>query len=239
MEAGSDTTSSVIETFLHLMARFPDVAKMAQKEIDSVVGEERTPVWNDFAQLPTINAIIKECFRYRTIAPIAFPHALSDDVVIDGKVLPKGSTIILNITGLHNDSAKFEHPETFDPVHFAGKTALASDYANAADYEARDHYGYGTGRRICPGIHLAERSIWISAAKILWAFDIGPRKDELGNTVELDISYETGYEDGVITKPLPWRCDIQPRSERRRETIMREFAEAERDVFSKYEVPTE
>ena len=65
----------------------------------------------------------------------------SPDVWLDDKLLPKGSDIIVNVIGLHLDSSKYNDPETFDPEHFAGKHALASEYANSSDYEARDHYG--------------------------------------------------------------------------------------------------
>src|ERR1700733_6302398 len=30
--------------------------------------------------------------------------------------------------------------------------------------------GTGAGRRLCPGIHLAERNLFIAMAKLLWAF---------------------------------------------------------------------
>jgi len=78
MEAGSDTTANTINAFVHLMTKFPEAAKRAQKQIDEVVGEERTPVWEDFDHLPIVNAMIKETIRFRPIAPIGFPHALSE-----------------------------------------------------------------------------------------------------------------------------------------------------------------
>lgn len=48
----------------------------------------------------------------------------------------------------------FPNPERFDPDHFKDVTTLAPELANGR-YELRDHYGYGTGRRFCPGAHLA------------------------------------------------------------------------------------
>jgi hypothetical protein len=55
--------------------------------------------------------------------------------------------------------------------------------------------------------------------------------------VEPNISSETGYQDGVVLGPEPFKCEIRPRSEKRREAIMREFAEAEKEIFPKYQVP--
>jgi len=144
---------------------------------------------------------------------------------------------MVNAYGLHQDPTMFSHPDTFDPNHYFGKTALASEYANVADYNARDHYGYGVGRRLCPGIHLAERALFITTSKILWAFDIGPGRDDSGNLVEPDISSETGYQDGVVLGPEPFKSEIRPRSTKRVETIMREFSAAEKNIFPKYQVP--
>lgn len=109
----------------------------------------------------------------------------------------------------------------------------------SADYEERDHYAFGVGRRLCSGIHLAERSAFVAIAKILWAFDIRPGLDEKGNVVDIDITSETRYKDGLVVSPAPFPCDIRPRSEKIRETIMREFAVAERDVFTKFQNPEE
>jgi cytochrome P450 len=78
VEAGSDTTSHGMSAFIQMMAMYPEVAKKAQNEIDSVISEDRTPVWDDFAKLPIVNAIIKETMRIRPIVPVAFPHALAE-----------------------------------------------------------------------------------------------------------------------------------------------------------------
>jgi cytochrome P450 len=78
VEGGSDTTSLTITTFIHLIAQNVHCAVEAQKEIDSVIGEDRTPTWSDFSNLPSVNALIKETLRYRPIAPNAFPHALTE-----------------------------------------------------------------------------------------------------------------------------------------------------------------
>lgn len=53
--------------------------------------------------------------------------------------------------------------------------------------------------------------------------------------VELDISSETGYTDGALILPEDFACEIRPRSEKRKETIMKEFAEADRDIFPRFE----
>ncbi len=52
MEGGSDTSSSVIIAFIHAITRWPAEMRNAQKDIDEVVGEERSPTWGDYERLP-------------------------------------------------------------------------------------------------------------------------------------------------------------------------------------------
>ena len=160
---------------------------------------------------------------------------LSDDW-IDGKYIPKDTVVIINVWGLHHDKTHYPDSDTFNPDHYKNVTTLAPELAAAADYEARDHYGYGSGRRICPGIHLAERNLWLAIAKLIWAFDIEPGVDSAGNVIEPDMDPETGYSEGFLICARDFPCKITSRSEARRETIESEFNKAEREIFSRYEI---
>jgi len=78
MEGGSDTSSSIIIAFIQAMTKYHHVLKRAQQEIDSVMGEERTPVWSDYEKLPYVATIVKETMRWRPVVPLAFPHAAAE-----------------------------------------------------------------------------------------------------------------------------------------------------------------
>lgn len=134
---------------------------------------------------------------------------------------------------MHHDSTRFPNPDVFDPAHYEGVTALASELASASDYNKRDHYGYGAGRRLCPGIHLGERNLFLGIAKLLWGFDFAAGTNEEGEVLQPDTDPVTGYCEGFLVCANDFKCDIKPRSEARRETILREF-EAEKEVFARY-----
>jgi cytochrome P450 len=53
----------------HVMASRPDIQKIAQDEIDSVVGRDRLPAISDRENLPYIRAFAKELLRYHPPAP--------------------------------------------------------------------------------------------------------------------------------------------------------------------------
>ncbi|OAQ70667.2 cytochrome P450 [Pochonia chlamydosporia 170] len=233
MEGGSDTTSSIIVAFIHAMTKWPSVMKKAQAEIDAVIGEDRSPTWEDYAQLPYVAACVKETMRWRPVVPLGFAHLVSEDDTIDGMTIPKGSQIFVNAFGMQHDSQRFPDPDTFNPDRYAGVTQLASELANG-DWEKRDHYGYGSGRRLCPGIHLAERSLFLAFAKILWALNIGPGVDSANEVIKPDVSNETAYSSGFLVCAEKYPCRITPRSQTRKETIVREFDKATREVFVEF-----
>ncbi len=78
MEGASDTSSSIIIAAVQAWTKWPEVMRKAQKEIDSVMGEDRSPLWSDYAQLPYVAATVKEAMRWRTVVPLAFPHAATE-----------------------------------------------------------------------------------------------------------------------------------------------------------------
>ncbi|THC91845.1 hypothetical protein EYZ11_008693 [Aspergillus tanneri] len=78
MEGGSDTSSSLILAIVQALIQNPAVQEKAHAEIDSVVGHDRSPVWEDLEKLPYINMIVKEGHRWRPILPLCFPHALGE-----------------------------------------------------------------------------------------------------------------------------------------------------------------
>jgi cytochrome P450 len=122
----------------------------------------------------------------------------------------------VNVWGLHHDENKIKDPDVFNPDRYAGRIGSSAESANSADYENRDHYGFGefcrspqislawlivrigNGRRLCPGIHLADRNLWHAISKILWAFEVKPKIDpQTGKSFKLDTSVETGYREGL------------------------------------------
>ncbi|KAK8108236.1 uncharacterized protein PG998_010249 [Apiospora kogelbergensis] len=222
LEGGTDTTGTLIMTLWQAMALHPHVLAETHAQIDSVLDESTMPTWADYERLPIVSMIVKELQRWRPPARGGFPHAMDKDVVVDGMTVPQGATVIINSWSAHMDPERWDRPQEFDPWRYRDQTQLASVYANSRDPLKRDHFGYGIGRRICPGIHLAERTFWLAMARVLWAFDIRPQVDAAtGKPVPIDVDPVTGYTDGFVNQCLPFEVDCKIRSEKRRETIFR------------------
>ncbi|KAK5094649.1 hypothetical protein LTS08_008505 [Lithohypha guttulata] len=225
VEAGSETTATTLNNFLLAMAIFPEVAQKAQQEIDQVIGSTRLPSWEDEANLPYVRALVKEVLRWRPVNKFGMPHCTSEDDWYEGYFIPKGSVVMLNWWAIHYDPKLFPHPETFDPTRFLGHTQPAADYINANDPGKRDHFTYGAGRRVCPGVHVAERSLYINIVRTLWGFNINKAIDAAGNVKEPSQTMVRGF----LSVPVEFEIDIKPRSTGHEQIVREAFAKADEE----------
>lgn len=79
------------------MSLFPDIQRKAQEEIERVVGHNQLPTVADRANLPYINAMVKEVLRWHPVAPMGIPHMSTADDTYDKYFIPKGSLVLPNI----------------------------------------------------------------------------------------------------------------------------------------------
>ncbi|KAG2040012.1 cytochrome P450 [Suillus americanus] len=197
---GADTTVSSIYSFFLAMTLFRDVQKKAQAEIDAVVGPDRLPSFADRDSLPYTEALAKEVLRWNVVVPTGIPHRVIKDDIHDEYFIPKGSLIIPNIWFMLNDPQTYANPLQFNPERF-----LSND-GKKPETDPRT-ICFGFGRRICPGLHLAEASVWMSTAMSLAVFDIS-KVVENG----IEITPEVDPSSGTISHPKPFKCSIRPRS---------------------------
>ncbi|BGP32800.1 hypothetical protein JCM10296v2_004584 [Rhodotorula toruloides] len=222
--AGVETSSGTLLSFFLACAHAGKTfIPKAQEELDRVVGKDRLPTFDDFQDLPYVRAVVNETLRWRPIAVLGgTPHASTEDDWYNGTFIPKGSTVIANLWSIHVNEKDFPEPHKFDPERFMVKR----------DYPGRwGHSAFGFGRRICPGMHLAENSIYINIARILWAFNISKAKDAAGNDIPVDIF---DFTDGFNSMPKPFKCSVKVRSPAHAAVIEREYSEAAED-FKQFE----
>jgi hypothetical protein len=74
-------------------------------------------------------------------------------------------------------------------------------------------------------MHLAENSLHITLAKILWAFEIHAPVGAEGREEEIDVS-DAAYEDGVNTLPKPYNIRFVVRNAQRERVLQDEWARA-------------
>jgi cytochrome P450 len=169
---GVDTTSSTMISCILGCVAFPEAQRRAQEEIDSVVGRDRSPTLDDEAKLPYCAALLKETFRWRTVAILGgLPHAPTKDDEYRGYHIPAGTNITGNLWAIHRHPREFPDPDVFRPERYLD--GQKKPYPNE-----RGHNAFGWSRRQCSGQPLAEQGLMMSLTRMLWAFNIEPGTDD-------------------------------------------------------------
>ncbi|EIW83820.1 cytochrome P450 [Coniophora puteana RWD-64-598 SS2] len=154
------------------MVQYPEAQHRAQEAIDAVVGRDRFPNFEDRPALPIIDALIRETLRRAPALPVDLPHGVTDDDIYEGYFISKGSAIL-------HDEVRFVNPMKFDPDRFLDANGqLTNDHSHLLVF--------GFGRRMCPGRHLADASLWSAMACMLAMFDFARAKDAQGREINID-----------------------------------------------------
>ena len=168
------------------MIAYPETQARAQAELDTVVGRARLPTFADYPNLPYIRAMVKEAMRWRPVAPLGFPHRSTEDDWYEGMFIPKGTICIPNVWHMNRDPEIFRtNTDHFDPTRYLD---ASEDIAPGTSYiKEQGHFSFGFGRRICVGRHMANNSLFINFAVMLWANKLERKKDSSGRFLPLDL----------------------------------------------------
>lgn len=223
--AGSDTTASTLCTAFLALVTHPETLHAAHRELDTIIGTDRSPTFEDEMNLPYVRALVKEVLRWRPVAVLGgTPHASTEDDRYEGYYIPSGTTVLGNSWAINLNEAYYPSPHLFNPTRFLDE-ALAERFKAPTSLTGKPHpaksghSSFGWGRRICPGANLAENSLYIALAKILWAFDIRPKEG---------VKYDTfAYTEGFNIRPRKFECEIRARSEAHKQVLIRDLKEAE------------
>ncbi|KAG1742544.1 cytochrome P450 [Suillus lakei] len=203
---GTETTASSLHSFALAMLLHPDVQSRALAEVNAVCGDN-VPSFEHRPSLPYIEAVCREVLRWQPIVPLGLPHMTSQDDVYEGYLIPKGSMVLVNEWAISRDESLYPDASRFDPQrHLTAEGKLKDD-------PLAGHFAFGFGRRICPGRHFAELSLWAAMVSILSTVRITKAKDSEG----IDIPVIPEYTAGLAIQPKPFACAITSVNSRREE----------------------
>nr|Q8CIM7.1 RecName: Full=Cytochrome P450 2D26; AltName: Full=CYPIID26 [Mus musculus]AAH23241.1 Cytochrome P450, family 2, subfamily d, polypeptide 26 [Mus musculus] len=175
--AGMVTTSTTLSWALLLMILHPDVQRRVHQEIDEVIGHVRHPEMADQARMPYTNAVIHEVQRFADIVPTNLPHMTSRDIKFQDFFIPKGTTLIPNLSSVLKDETVWEKPLRFYPEHFLDAQG------HFVKHEA--FMPFSAGRRSCLGEPLARMELFLFFTCLLQRFSFSvpdgqPRPSDYG-----------------------------------------------------------
>ncbi|GJR28068.1 cytochrome P450 93A3-like protein [Tanacetum coccineum] len=180
--AGTETSASTLEWALAELINNPNIMKRVTKEIHQVVGENRLVQESDILNLPYLQAIVKETLRLHPAVPI-IPRISSQDCTVGGYHIPANTNTFINVWAINRDHNHWENPDEFRPERFE---------ENMMEVRGQ-HFQllpFGSGRRMCPGISLAQHTVHTTLGAMIQCFDWKAGKD--GNLSIVDMEVGTG-----------------------------------------------
>ncbi|KAG7620180.1 Cytochrome P450 superfamily [Arabidopsis suecica] len=162
---GTESSTNTIEFVMAELISNPELMRRAQQELDEVVGKDNIVEESHITSLPYILAVLKETLRLYPTIPLLVPHRPSETALVGGYTIPKNTKIFINVWSIQRDPNVWEYPTEFRPERFLDKKSC--DFTGT-DYS---YLPFGSGRRICAGIALAERMILYTLATLLHSFD--------------------------------------------------------------------
>ncbi|GLA42923.1 hypothetical protein AnigIFM63309_011658 [Aspergillus niger] len=185
--AGHETTSGLLSFTFYYLVQHPDILKKAQKEVDETVGQAQISVQH-LAELPYIDAILKESLRMMPTAP-GFTVTPKKAETLGGKwLLNAGQPINVLLPACLRDRSIFgPNADEFSPERM-----LAENFSKLPPNSWKP---FGNGERSCIGRAFAWQEAQLVVAMILQNFDLVPD----------DPSYTLRIKETLTIKPDGFR----------------------------------
>ncbi|GAB7333384.1 hypothetical protein MBLNU13_g04996t1 [Cladosporium sp. NU13] len=201
ISAGSDTSSSAIAATMFFLMKSPDKLAKLRAELQSVQNlTTPIPAYSQVSKLPYLHAVIKEGIRL--FPPLSHPierlvPAGGADIV--GKFLPQGTSVGCLQLAMHlNPQAFGADAEVFRPERWLESGAEQLRVMETA------HIGFGRGRRVCIGQHIA----WMEIKKVLAVLVLGYEMSLVNPAARLDADLSVAVVNlnamYVNVKPRAW-----------------------------------
>ncbi|KAM7511138.1 hypothetical protein LguiB_010013 [Lonicera macranthoides] len=186
--AGTESSYITMEWAMSLLLNHPQKLQKLKTEIDNNIGHHRLLEEDDLCKLPYLQNVIAETLRLYIPVPLLIPHHASEDCIVGGYDVPKGTMLMVNAWAIHRDPKVWEDPTEFKPERFEKERGVY------------DMVPFGTGRRGCPGMGLANRMVGLVLGTLVQGFEWETISGE-----EVDMSSSVGFSSSKL-KPLGVLC---------------------------------
>ncbi|XP_042058097.1 ferruginol synthase-like [Salvia splendens] len=191
---GSDSTQCTVEWAMTELLSNPMKMSNAKNELRRVMGEKKQVEESDISRLPYLQALIKETLRLHPPGPLLVPRRADHEVEIIGYNIPENAQIFINVWAIGRDSSVWANPSSFEPERF-----LDSNIGfKGQDFEL---IPFGSGRRMCPGLPLADRMLHLMLGSLLHGFDW-----KVEGVVDTTEEFGMALHKAVPLKAIPVYC---------------------------------
>lgn len=159
--AGHETSSNALSWLLYLLSSHPDCIERLREEFDSVLGGEPM-TYSHVPRLEFATQVVQEGLRLYPPFWMVDRMALADDRA-GALDIPRGSTVVVFIYGVHHSPRYWKNPERFDPERFTK--------ANEKLHRPCAWLPFGAGPRGCIGGNYAMLQIFMILSALLKKYD--------------------------------------------------------------------
>ncbi|KAF5955688.1 hypothetical protein HYC85_008544 [Camellia sinensis] len=195
---GADTIAVMLTWALSLLMNNSHVLKKAQEELDIHIGKERQMDESDIGELVYLHAIVKETLRLYPAGPLSGPREFTEDCIIGGYHVSKGTRLTLNLWKLQRDPTIWPEPSDFRPERFV---------TSHKDVDVKGQHleliPFGAGRRVCPGTLFGIQMLHLVLARLLHGIELSTPSNAL-----IDMTESTGLTNLKVT---PFEVLVTPR----------------------------
>jgi cytochrome P450 len=149
LAAGHETTATTLAWAFERLRRNPEVLSRLVSEVDDGGSEFR-------------QATILEVQRSRPVIDLAGRTVVAPMLELGGWRIPRGHTVLVSISLMHDDGEQFSDPERFDPTRFLDTKPSAA------------WLPFGGGTRRCIGAAFANMEMDVALRTILSNFELLP-----------------------------------------------------------------
>ncbi|KEY73212.1 hypothetical protein S7711_04176 [Stachybotrys chartarum IBT 7711] len=160
--AGGETTSTSMAAITFYLLTSPASHKKLKEEVRNRYQMLQDIDITSTAQLPYLQAVIKEGMRIFPAGPQGLPRK-STGMTVDGNFVPKGTEFYVSSWTVSHDEHYFHDPTTFKPKRWIDPNC--QDVREASQ-------PFSSGPRVCIGRTFAYAQMSLELAKIVWKYDM-------------------------------------------------------------------
>lgn len=198
---GVDTSSMTTNWAMAELVKNPRVMKKVQDEVRQCVGKEGRVTEDDIDKLEYLWMVIKETLRLHLPAPLLLPRDTLSECKVSGYNIYPKMLIQINAWAIGRDPKYWKDPEEFFPERFLD---------SSIDFKGQhfEYLPFGSGRRICPGMHMASITVEIILANLLYHFDWtlpnGMKTEDINMEEKAGISLTVSKKTPLILVPVKY-----------------------------------
>ncbi|KAF9579826.1 hypothetical protein BGW38_003754 [Lunasporangiospora selenospora] len=169
--AGSETSSTAMTNTLMYLVNNPKALKRLCDELNQATATNQKgsiPTYDQVRNLPYLTACIHESMRLRPVAATGLPREVTEDTVMGGYKIPKGTIVLAALQELHWNKKYYPQPSKYIPERWIPEESPFPDYP-IQDFT---FYPFSAGTRNCVGKNFAMMEMRLILATLLINYDV-------------------------------------------------------------------